>query len=449
MPINTTNHPTKRKRTNMALASSLIPDQSYPVRSGDYAGQQAIIVDNTPVPDGEPNQRKILVAIDGSLIYILPRQIDDGTPTRSQVLANAVAGGIPTNQPVVSTGSVYAPAPTAPTAVTEHAPITDPMDPRLDAYRPDPSIVKRYLSRKLPGGLKDTEVLLEFRKEKRNVLLVGETQSGKTMLVQVLACLAAKEAGLPKPYPVFTLSGSAGISDFDLFGQVTSYSAPGEPEKLVWLPGIVDLACRVPSFLYLDEVNMMSERVTASLHSITDERRCFINRNKAVPVENDGFLPEIVSVHPDTWVIGTYNDGYAGAGALQEAFTNRFIHLPWDYDNAVESKLISSPVVRALGSALRIAKSQGAIRTPVGTTALVTLQEMAYKQGVEFACWAFTGMFPSRDRAKVEGIIVDRSFKSLLSDEVTTSSGESKADDSEVTSFKAEELFVSENSPAF
>lgn len=421
----------------MAQAAALIPGNRYPVRSGQYAGQTVTVEDNTPVPDGSPNQRKVLVSTaSGEMVYILPRLLDDGVPTLSEVRAAAVQGQAPVTTLVTNAiganddAPLLAPAPQSVTVhqagthaaeqvpVVEYDPITDPMDPRLDPWRPDPEVVDQYVSRNLPGGKTDTEVLLNYWRRKQNVLLVGDTQSGKTMMVNVLSVLAAKEAGLPKPYPVFTLSGSAGISDFDLFGQVTSYTPPGGAERLVWLPGIVDMACRVPSFLYLDETNMMSERVTASLHSVCDSRRFFVNRNKAVPVENDGFMPEVVNVNPDTWIIGTYNDGYAGAGALQEAFTNRFVHLPWDYDDEVEKHLITSPTVRALGEALRTARAQSQLRTPVGTKALQVLQETAYEEGAEFAVWAFCGMFPSRDRAKVQTIIQDRSFATMLTDEV-------------------------------
>ena len=298
-------------------------------------------------------------------------------------------------------------------------PISDPMDARLDSYRPDPTVLDHYCSRRQPGGMLDTELLLGYWAQRdskgysQNVMLVGETQSGKTMLVQVLACLIANELGLSKPMPIFTLSGSAGVTDYDMLGQPTAYVDADGGERLVWLPGLVDLASRVPSLLYLDEVNMMAERVTSTLHPVCDDRRTFVNRAKAVCIDGE-FLPELVTVNTDTWIIGTYNTGYRGAGAMNEAFLNRFRHLPWDYDSAVEQRLVSSPAVLLLGKALRDARAMHAISTPVGTKVLMRLADDVRHRGIETALWVFTGMFPPHEKAKIEAIIADRSIPQLL-----------------------------------
>lgn len=306
--------------------------------------------------------------------------------------------------------------------------LTDPMDPRLDAYRPDPAVEARYQSRTVPGGQRDIDLLLHFWAQRdangysQNVMLVGETQSGKTMLVHVLACRIARELGLPRPLPVFTLSGSAGVTDYDMLGQPTAYTDPAGNERIVWLPGLVDLAARVPSLLYLDEVNMMPERVTSTLHPVCDDRRTFVNRARAISpsggtVPGD-VMPEQVVVNTGTWIIGSYNSGYRGAGAMNEAFLNRFRHLPWDYDDDVEKRLIGSPAVLLLGRALREARALRAITTPVGTKALINLRDDAMTLGLEAALWVFTGMFPPNERARVQAIIDDRSIEPLLASEV-------------------------------
>lgn len=394
----------------MAQAHNLQPGSSYPVKAGPYKGQSVSIIDNTPVPDGEENQRKILISVDGVEDYILPRLIDDGTVTPSEV------SRVEAVQPASPAGETTHPL----MQVDEYMPLTDAMDPRLDMYRPDPSIVKQYVNRKLPGGKKDVDMLLKYWRQRKNVLLVGDTQSGKTMVTQVIAVLAAEEMGLPKPFPIFTLSGSNGVTDYDLFGQSSAFTDPETgTEHLVWLPGVVDLAVRTGSILNLDETNMFEDRTVSALNSVCDDRRAFVNRQKAVKVPGDGYMPEIVKAHEDLWVIGSYNDGYRGAGAMQEAFANRFIHLPWDYDEATEKKLITSDVVRVtIGEALRHARSAGQINTPVGVRALQELQETAYEEGVEYALWAFLGMFPGRDRERVEVILRDRSAEPLLTEEI-------------------------------
>lgn len=418
---------------SMARASNLTVGRTYPVKGGEYVGRNVKILNNEPVPDGEPNQRKIAVefvgegGLDTDVYMILPRFIDDGTVTPQE--AKMAEQGI-FNAPNVTVAEavVPQPAPTVPVSevVEEHDPITDPMDRRLDPYRPDPKIVDEYISRTLPGNKKDTDILLSYWRDRRNLMLVGDTQSGKTMAIQVVAVLAAREAGLPKPYPVFTLSGSSGVTDYDMFGQPTAYSdSVTGVERIVWLPGVVDLAVRIGGFLYIDEANMLDDRALSSLNPVADDRRFFVNRQKAVKVPGDGFIPEIVKAHPDLWVVGTYNDGYRGTGTLQEAFSNRFVHLPWDYDEDVEKRLVKSPVIReTVAPMLRNARRQGNITTPVGTRALQEMEDAAYTHGAAFAVWAISGMFPAQDRARVMNLMVERSVEELLEDELKTSGAE-------------------------
>ncbi len=288
-------------------------------------------------------------------------------------------------------------------------------DPRLDMLRPDPALLDEYVGREMPNGQSDTEYLLDCWRERENVLLVGDTQGGKTMLVSVMAILAAKDMGLDKPLPVFTLSASSGITDFDLFGQPTAWTDPSDnSEHIVQLPGVVDMAARVGGILYLDEVNMMPERVTSSLHPITDWRRSFTNRNKAVKVPGDGFMAETVRLHDDLWVVGTMNPNYRGAGALNEAFANRFRFLRWDYNPDVERTLIPNEGVRLLGDALRTARATGHLRTPVGTKALMRLASDVAKNGVDMAIYCLLSMFTQDESPVVEEIIESRSFRSLI-----------------------------------
>lgn len=390
-------------------ASNLTIGHSYTVRNSskysEFVGKTATIISNEVVPDGQPNQRCVLVEIDGEAVYMIPRLLDDGTIQ------------IKTQQGATATAAAVAPVP------VERNPIVDPMDPRLDAFRPNANVVKEYQSRDLTGGIKDTDLMMHYWKKRdergysQNVMLVGDTQSGKTMLVQVMAVLIAKELGYPKPLPVFTLSGSAGITDYDLLGQPTAYTDENGVERIVWLPGLVELASRVPCILYLDECNMMMERVTSTLHPVCDDRRTFVNRAKAVCKDGE-FLPEQTTVCTGTWVIGTYNAGYKGAGQMNEAFQNRFRHIPWGYDEAVEKRLVPSSTVRLLGKALRDARNLRTLVTPVGTKALARLWEDAIDLGDETALWVFTGMFNEVERPKVEAIITDRSIAAMLKEEV-------------------------------
>jgi hypothetical protein len=130
-------------------------------------------------------------------------------------------------------------------------------------------------------------------------------------------------------------------------------------------------------------------------------------------------MPETVVAHQDLWVVGTYNEGYRGMGDLNEAFLNRFRHIRWDYDEAVESKLITSPAVRLLGDALRLARkaNQRGIRTPIGTAALQRLQQDVESFGIDLGCEVFVGMFKNTEADVVREVIDGRSIKQMLEQE--------------------------------
>lgn len=392
----------------MASKTSLMNvGDTYKVRAGDYAGRDATIIDPTAFPDSDmERRRKITVEIDGQIVYLLPRVLD--VPS----FASTSSAG---QQRWQQHGQV-----TESRSSRTMTTITDMDDPRLDPWRPDPSIVKQYVNRTLVGDMKDTDFLLSLWRKRRNVCLVGDTQAGKTMLVQVLAVLAGKERG-GKPLPVFTLSASGGITEMDLFGQCVPFHTFEEGERLVDLPGVVDMAARAGGILYLDEVNMMSERVTSALHSLCDHRRAFVNRQRAVRFldgETETFMPEVITANENLWVFATVNpSGYRGTAPMNEAFTNRFMFVPFGYDDDVEKKLVPSNAVRMLGLALREARASRSLSTPVGTAALAELCENIDTYGVEPALWLFTAMFQPQEIPKVEAIITDRSIAMLIDDE--------------------------------
>jgi hypothetical protein len=430
----------------MAKAHFLIPGFQYRITSGLMAEEIVTIVDNHPFPDddAENRQRKITVKFeDGTVDYLLPRLLSDepmgiDSPAiqGSTPIAPVQSVEVPTvvdPQHVIAPGmaTVINPVTGQPITVVRQpvTPITDPMDPRLDHLRPSRTLVKRYINRQMMNGMSDVDFLLTYtgddhRAENEgrpaNVMLKGDTQAGKTMLVSVLAIAWADKLGLPKPMPIFTLSGSSGVTDFDLFGQAVTYADPETgTDRLVNLPGVVALAAECGGILYLDEINAMSERVTISLHSLADSRHCFVNRGKAV-TKGGLFMPEVVTAHEDLWIVGTYNDeNYRGMGEMNEAFINRFRHIKWGYDLDVEAKLIKSPAVRLLGECVRTARKANSrgLRTPVGTAALMRLERDIEAFGVDLALEVFKGMFKHTEYDTVDAIITDRSINMMMEQE--------------------------------
>jgi len=405
-------------------SSHLIKDQQVIITAGRWENMHARIVDPQTIPDGQPHARCCTVEVlgvnpDGTGVtdYVLPRYME--RRTFAAVEGTSMSS---TSTSTVEEAPMATPLDVA-ALIASPTEITDPMDPRLDRWRPDPSVVQRYISRKV-HGMRDVDLLLAMRRSMRtpegfaaNIGLVGETQSGKTMLVQVLAVLAAQEDGLPKPYPVFTLSGSTGVSSYDLFGQSAAITVP-EGERIVWMEGIVSLASRCGGILYTDEINAMAPSQVTALHSITDDRRTFVNYQKAVPNGLGGFEPDVVQAQKSLWIIATINPSeYRGTQGLPEAFRNRFTWFPWDYDEDVEKRLIPSPTVRLLGQSVRSAREARTLQTPVGTSALMRFNEQVALFGVKIATHSFMGNFNPTERDKVQAILDDRGITDLLEQE--------------------------------
>lgn len=437
----------------MALTSNLYPGFSYRIKADQRgAGEIVTVVSNKTFPDGHPDARKLPVRFqDGTLVNILPRQLEDQpvlvpefVSTSAEIQADVVTEALvdliaEAKAEAAIVGTLPPPPPPAPLPLVADVvaplvmvagrvlnPIVDPMDDRLDHLRPERSKVKRYINRVMSNGMTDVEFLLIFASDPyrianeghpTNIALKGDTQSGKTFLVEALAVAWADALHMPKVMPIFTISGSSGVTDFDLFGQTTSYTDPDTGiESLVWLPGIVELAAQCGGILYLDEMNAMGERVTSSLHPVIDHRHAFVNRNK--PEWRDGqFMPSVVDTSLDTWVVATYNEGYRGMGKMNQAFAQRFEHILWDYDPAVENRLIKSPTVRLLGEALRNARKASEIQTPVGTSALQRIQRNVVAMGAELAMSTLLGMFDPSERDVVQAIITDRTIVDMLKSE--------------------------------
>jgi hypothetical protein len=435
----------------MASTSALKKNMKVNIKTGTYAGHTATVLDPVVRPNDDLiNRRKVLVQIDGIFVgegeeerpfetYILPRLLDVDTeptiPTEATVPTNVITQE-QFVQPAVPTVPVV-----APTTTNVHLPtpqrITDPMDPALDRFRPDPEVLSRYISRTVPGGMSDIDFLLGLREQRDeegfspNVALVGETQSGKTMLVECLAVVAAERDGLPKPYPIFTLSGSGGITNYDIYGQTSAVIIDGQ-EVLVWMEGMAPIAA-LCGFLYLDEWNAVAPSQAVGVHPLLDHRRAFVNYQKAVPDGHGGFAPEVVKANPEYfWCLATINPDYKGTQQMAEATTNRFRWLPWDYDDETEAKLIPSKTVLAFGALLREAYHIRALTIPIGTSALERLNHDCATFGVDAALWSFKGMFPPKERPRVQGFIEEKGIDTALKAEYPVPTFNPEAEKEEV-----------------
>jgi MoxR-like ATPase len=309
-------------------------------------------------------------------------------------------------------------------------PITDPMDKRLDHLRPlcgRGSKVARYISRTMKNGKSDIETLLAYASDENrrenegyavSFALKGPTQSGKTLIVQKLAEKLSEERGLPKPMPIYTLSGSAGVTDYDFFGQpVSMVDERTGRDRIVHLPGTVEMWAQTGGLLYVDEINAIPPRYAISLNPVLDHRHEFTNRGKAI-VKGGVVMAEFVRLHEDCWVITTYNEGYEDMAKMNKSLHQRFDHILWDYDPVVEHTLIKNENLHRLAEAFRTAYQNRKINIPVSTALLQRIQRNIGIHGVEMALEIFLGMFDERHRITADEILNAQTIRSsLLEDE--------------------------------
>ena len=406
----------------MATASQLKENMRVLIKEGPWAGREAIVLDPNVPEDGQPNQRKVLIAVPDLGVereWILPRQLDLPRPEGQFAPPRATWTELQVNEVPESMRNV---SPKLLVDTSSIRRITDPMDPALDRFRPRMSDVKEYVDRTLPGGFKALELLLDIREDRDsngysgNVALKGDTQSGKTLFTGALAAAMAKRDGMPKPYPRFTLAGSIGITAYEMNG-LTVPVIQGGQEILVQMTGIVPLAAQAGGLLYLDELNAIATNAAVALHPVLDHRHEFINYHNAVPDGAGGWMPEVITVNPNLFTVSTINPNYKGTTSMGEALTNRFQWVEWGYDPEVESLLVPSSTIRIMGDALRTSRMMGSLSTPIGTSALQTVNRNCARYGVEYALWSFVSMFPDRDKDKVHEVIDARGFGDLLRSE--------------------------------
>jgi hypothetical protein len=96
------------------------------------------------------------------------------------------------------------------------------------------------------------------------------------------------------------------------------------------------------------------------------------------------------------------NPDYIGTTPLNFAFRNRFdIQIPWDYDDKVESKLVSSKALLVVAKQLRVEANKGQYETPISTNMLQEFVNFVDALGYEFAVENFIAHFSSDEAASV------------------------------------------------
>lgn len=180
----------------------------------------------------------------------------------------------------------------------------------------------------------------------------------------------------------------------------------------MWIDGPVTDVVRNGGVLLLDEVNFISPKIYTNLYSLTDGRRSI------TLLDHHG---ETIEAHPDLTIFATMNPDYVGTTPLNYAFRNRFdIQIPWDYDDAVEDKLIKCKALRTLMKQLRAEAAKGQYETPISTNMGMEFLKFVDALGYEFATENFIAHFSFDEQASVRMVFQthEHNIKSDLGIEV-------------------------------
>ena len=271
-----------------------------------------------------------------------------------------------------------------PTQTMDDAPITTTSAGKILqvnlATVPPMKLAERYVHRKI-WGQEDFAVYDRARAKGTNVLIYGPTGPGKTTSVEAWA--AARNLRMA------SISGNASMEPSQMTGKFVS---DGEG-SFMWIDGPVTDVVRNGGVLLLDEVNFINPKIYTNLYSLTDGRKSI------TLLDHHG---ETIQAHPDLTIFATMNPEYIGTTPLNYAFRNRFdIQIPWDYDDAVEEKLISCKALRILMKQLRVEAAKGQYETPISTNMGMEFIDLVADLGYEFASENFIAHFSFDEQASV------------------------------------------------
>ncbi len=289
----------------------------------------------------------------------------------------------------------------------------------LEHLIPPKERADEYISRTI-DGIQDVNLLRYAKEANKHVLFSGPTGLGKSHLVEAycaadnmpLVVIEAKDGIDPATFfGGFVPKDMSKIDPqvvVDLVAELTAKMPKGtEPSAIMqlavgiltstnfeWVYSDVVKLLTTPSptgaCLFIDEVNFMRGRITATFHRILRERKfSILERNN-----------ELLHVAPGVQVVAAYNHGYESTFPLNKAFVNRFALKPEvDYDKGVESQLCYMPTLLEVADKLR--GEDAGVESPVSTNMLVEFEEFAVDIGLDFAVKNFTAAFEKDERPAV------------------------------------------------
>jgi nitric oxide reductase NorQ protein len=250
---------------------------------------------------------------------------------------------------------------------------------------PDERWAKEYLNRKM-FGMTDFELLDIIKEKQENLIIRGGAGSGKTMLA--LAWASARG------YRYYNVSSNVGLEPSHLFGMWIPTNQAG---VFKWQDGPVTDLVRHGGVLLLNEIDFMPERITTVLFGLLDARR------EIQLLENGG---EVIKAHPDLIVIGDHNPNYRGSRPMNQAWKDRFHHKwEFDYDKAIEKKLVKNEALLEIANQLRTMAYKGDIDTPISTRSLVAFAENCKNISLDYAISVYVNGFLDDEREAVKVVL--------------------------------------------
>jgi MoxR-like ATPase len=268
-----------------------------------------------------------------------------------------------------------------------------------------PTVDGKYIPRKV-DGIDDMEVFTRAHEHKMNVLLIGETGTGKTHAVRAF-CYKNK-------LPYFPLNLTESTQVEDLVGQMI----PDEKGGFKWVDGPLTRFIRYGGVVVVEEINAANAGVLFVLHSILDDQR------RLCITQKDG---EVIKAHEDFWFVATMNPDYEGTKPLNAALKDRFhVVLYYDYDETIEKQLIKSDEIRKLASKLRPLYRKGELLTPISTRGLMQFEKNIEVFGHDAAVESFLNRFNRDESQSIRGaieMIFTRRTKNALVEEANEKVG--------------------------
>lgn len=346
---------------------------------------KALYANESATPTTAPIAHKEVVNnLIGRLVYGDPDLADyltDKRRTNGVLISPLSIGGVTETAPT----ALY--EPTEPIEYKAYEDIKTALNEQLDELSlamisvPDPKWAKAYVNRTI-DGVQDYSIYDHARDTATNVLIEGGAGSGKTISVQSYA----SARGLR----YFNVSSNNGIDPSQLFGR---WIPKADGNGYQWQDGAVTQLVRHGGVLLLNEVNFLPVRVSTVLFSLLDYRR------EIQLLENGG---EVIKAHPNLLIVADMNLGYKGTQALNQAFNDRFgIKLEFDYDKAIELKVVKNKALLDLAYQLRAQYDTEEITTPVSTRGLVDFIANAKHFGIDFAITCYVNGFEKEERGGV------------------------------------------------